>query len=159
MATNPTGPWYDWVATAVANRNAPGMIEASAFKPPLIGPTSSLAGLASSGWLLVRCRADISVMLQNRHRIRWLSRMRPVTYMVFDLPYLNGKSLMASPFSYRREALQELIERFRLPGVLVPEICAGPLRKGPSPAVSLSSQALKLAQAKGNWRYDLMPLR
>jgi ATP-dependent DNA ligase len=65
--------------------------------------------------------AQQRVFLQNRHRIRWLSRTRPMTYMVFDLPYLNGKSLMASPFSFRREALQQVIERLQLPGVLVPE--------------------------------------
>jgi ATP-dependent DNA ligase len=65
--------------------------------------------------------AQQRVFLQNRHRIGWLSRTKPVTYMVFDLPYLNGKSLMASPFCFRREALQQLIERIRRPGVLVPE--------------------------------------
>lgn len=59
--------------------------------------------------------------LQNRHRIRWLSRARPVTYMVFDLPYLNGKRLVASALSLRREALQQLIQRSPMPVVLVPE--------------------------------------
>ena len=60
-------------------------------------------------------------LLQNRQRIEFLSRMRPVTYMVFDLLYLKGKPLMASPFSLRRAALQDLLERFPLPGILGPE--------------------------------------
>jgi len=65
--------------------------------------------------------AQQRVLLQNRHRIRWLSRTRPVIYMVFDLPYLNGKPLTASPLSFRREALQRLIERSPLPGILMTE--------------------------------------
>jgi ATP-dependent DNA ligase len=63
-------------------------------------------------------------LLQNRQRIRQLSDLTPVTYMVFDLPYLSGKPFLAVPFALRREALQALIARAALPGVLVPEgIC------------------------------------
>jgi ATP-dependent DNA ligase len=60
-------------------------------------------------------------LLQNCQRVQWLSRTRPVTYMVFDLLYLKAKPLLATPLSLRREALQTLIEQVRLPGVLVPE--------------------------------------
>ncbi len=60
-------------------------------------------------------------LLENRQRIEFVSRISPATYMVFDLLYLKGKWLMASPFSLRREALQAFIARFPLPGVLVPE--------------------------------------
>ena len=60
-------------------------------------------------------------LLQNHPRIQWLSQIRPVTYMVFDLLYLKGKPFMAAPLSIRREALQTLIERFPLRDVLVPE--------------------------------------
>jgi len=61
------------------------------------------------------------VLLQNRQRIQHLSHRTPVTYMVFDLLYLKGKPLMASPLSLRREALQNLMEWSHLPGILVSE--------------------------------------
>jgi hypothetical protein len=65
--------------------------------------------------------AQQRVLLQNRHRIRWLSRTNPVTYMAFDLPYLNGKPVFGEPLSFRRNALQQITEQFPLPGILVPE--------------------------------------
>jgi len=60
-------------------------------------------------------------LLQKRTRIEHLSQSTPVTYMVFDLLYFQGQSLMASPLSTRREALQSLIGEHPLPGVLLPE--------------------------------------
>ena len=60
-------------------------------------------------------------LLQNRQRIGHLSQTIPVTYMIFDLLYLNGKELIRSPLSIRRNALQNLVERFPLPGLLVPQ--------------------------------------
>jgi ATP-dependent DNA ligase len=65
--------------------------------------------------------AQQRVLTQSRHRIGWLSRTHRVIYMVFDLPYLDGKPLFAEPLSLRRAELHQLIERFSLPGVLVPE--------------------------------------
>jgi ATP-dependent DNA ligase len=62
--------------------------------------------------------------LQNHARIHCLSQRTPVTYMVFDLLYLNGEPLLAAPFNHRREALQKLIRRTPLPGVLVSEAVA-----------------------------------
>jgi ATP-dependent DNA ligase len=60
-------------------------------------------------------------LLQKRTRIEHLSQSTPVTYMVFDLLYFQGQSLMASPLSTRREALQSLIGEHPLPSVLVSE--------------------------------------
>ena len=60
-------------------------------------------------------------LLQNRQRIQFVSQTAPVIYMVFDLLYLKGKSLMASPLALRREILQTLTGQFALPGVLLPE--------------------------------------
>ena len=62
--------------------------------------------------------------LQNRARIEGLSQRTPVTYMVFDLLYLNGDPLMVAPLHRRREALQRLIQRTTLPGILVSEAVA-----------------------------------
>jgi ATP-dependent DNA ligase len=61
-------------------------------------------------------------LLQDRRRIQWLSRSMPVTYMVFDLVYLKSKPLMAETLSVRRQALENLIQQTRLPGVLVPVV-------------------------------------
>jgi ATP-dependent DNA ligase len=62
--------------------------------------------------------------LQNRARIQGLSQRTPVTYIVFDVLYLKGEPLLAAPLHLRREALKRLIQRTRLPGVLVSEAVA-----------------------------------
>src|SRR6267378_2523129 len=73
----------------------------------------------------VLCEVQRRVLLQNRPRIQLLSRIKPVNYVVFDLLFLKGKSLMAAPLMKRRKALQELITRCQLPGVLVSEWVRG----------------------------------
>ncbi len=60
-------------------------------------------------------------LLQNRQRIEHLSQSAPVTYMVFDLLYLKGKPLIELPLSLRRKALQNLMERFHQPGIVLSE--------------------------------------
>ena len=67
------------------------------------------------------CEIEKRALLQDRHRIHFLSQTTPVTYMVFDLLYLAGKPLMTAPLTVRRKALKELLSPFSLPGVLVPE--------------------------------------
>ncbi len=62
--------------------------------------------------------------LQNRARIQCLSQRTPVTYLVFDLLYLKGEPLLAAPLHHRRAALQRLIQRTTLPGVLISEAVA-----------------------------------
>ena len=58
-------------------------------------------------------------LLQNRPRIQHLSQITPATYMVFDLPFLGNRPLMAAPLSTRREALIKLYEQFPLPRFLL----------------------------------------
>ena len=41
--------------------------------------------------------------------------------MVFDVPYLKGRPLLATPFIERREALVKLYEQFQLPNFLLSE--------------------------------------
>jgi len=60
-------------------------------------------------------------LLQNSSRIQRLSRITPVTYMVFDLLFLRNTPLMAAPLSVRREALVKLYEQFPVPRVLLSE--------------------------------------
>jgi DNA ligase-1 len=60
-------------------------------------------------------------LLQNSLRIGHLSRVTPVTYMVFDLLFLRSTSLMAAGLSFRREALIDLFEQFPMPGFQLSE--------------------------------------
>jgi len=60
-------------------------------------------------------------LLQNSSRIQHLSRVAPVTYMVFDLLFLKDTSLMAACLSFRREALIDLFEQFPSPGFQLSE--------------------------------------
>lgn len=62
------------------------------------------------------------VFLENGRRIEVLSRALPVTYMVFDVPYLEGKPILGEPLHRRRNALESVIRRLALPAVLVPEV-------------------------------------
>jgi len=57
--------------------------------------------------------------LQDHQRIQWLSRTSPATYLLFDLLYFEGQPLLGSPLSFRREKLQQLFGRLRVPGVVV----------------------------------------
>jgi ATP-dependent DNA ligase len=60
-------------------------------------------------------------LLQNSLRIQHLSRVTPVTYMVFDLVFLRNRSLMAAGLSFRRETLIDLFEQFPLAGFQLSE--------------------------------------
>ena len=60
-------------------------------------------------------------LLQNTSRIQHLSRMTPVTYMVFDLLFLRNTTLMAAPLSVRREALIKLYQQLLVPRLLLSE--------------------------------------
>ena len=85
-----------------------------------------LAGLPSGTLLdgelviLQEGRADLPAMLRRHgltgpEKIRRGARLCPVTYVVFDLPYLRGASLCSRPLRERRRMLAELLERHRHP--------------------------------------------
>ncbi len=57
--------------------------------------------------------------LSDEGRIRQRAELTPVTYVAFDLPWLDGSSLLAEPYERRRELLLELgLDRH--PNVTVP---------------------------------------
>lgn len=58
-------------------------------------------------------------LLQNRTRIQCLTELMPLTYVVFDLLYLEGKRFLQAPLCHRRQLLERLIQRAALPGVLM----------------------------------------
>jgi len=67
------------------------------------------------------CEMQRRTHLQSRPLINLVSDSAPVTYMVFDLLYLHGKSVMTVPLAARRESLGGLLCPLFLAGVLVPE--------------------------------------
>ena len=61
------------------------------------------------------------VHLQEQHRIRFLSQKSPAVYIVFDLLYVRGRSIMSDSLANRRAMLCEMIDPLLLPGVHVTE--------------------------------------
>lgn len=55
-------------------------------------------------------RALERVQARNKLRVQALARTQPVQYVLFDLLYLAGESLLARPLSERRERLRALLE-------------------------------------------------
>jgi ATP-dependent DNA ligase len=76
-------------------------------------------------------RSELGAIL-SRHqlsspaRIYRASRSQPVCYVVFDLLYLRGRSLLGRPLQERRAALQELVQRLQEPVLLFSEGVVGP---------------------------------
>ena len=59
--------------------------------------------------------SNLGAILKRHHlthpaRIAQASQSQPVCYVVFDLLYLRGRSLLGEPLQRRREALQELLQ-------------------------------------------------
>jgi ATP-dependent DNA ligase len=67
------------------------------------------------------CLAKVQrrVQLQNRTRIQMLSQSSPVVFVVFDLPYVGGASIMAEPLVERRARLEEIIRELHNAPVVV----------------------------------------
>jgi bifunctional non-homologous end joining protein LigD len=65
------------------------------------------------------------VHLQDRHRVEFLSRRSPVTYIVFDLLYLRRRSVMPDTLTNRRSVLSEIMCALRLPGVKIIDSVTG----------------------------------
>jgi ATP-dependent DNA ligase len=63
--------------------------------------------------------------LQQPHRIGFLSRTMPVTYVIFDLLYWRGQPILDEPLVIRRERLQQLMAQLNPAGILVPEAVVG----------------------------------
>jgi ATP-dependent DNA ligase len=61
------------------------------------------------------------VLLQGGTRIQLLRRSSPVVYIVFDLLYVHGQSLMAQPLIERRCRLEEIVNDFKAAPVALSE--------------------------------------
>jgi bifunctional non-homologous end joining protein LigD len=84
------------------------------------------AGTILDGELVRPGRAgpsDLGAILARHHlanpaRIAQASREQPAGYVVFDLLYLRGRSLLGQPLHARRAALQDLLQRVAAPGLV-----------------------------------------
>jgi len=63
--------------------------------------------------------------LQDRNRIELLSQRSGVVFMVFDLLYLRGQSVMADPLTKRRRLLREVLGELDCPVVRMTEGVVG----------------------------------
>jgi ATP-dependent DNA ligase len=64
--------------------------------------------------------------LTNPLKIKYASRQKPVTFVLFDLLCLQGRCLLAEPFQTRRSLLGGLLDRLREPRLLLSEGVVGP---------------------------------
>ena len=76
-------------------------------------------------------RSELGAILRRHQlsspaRIHRASHSHPVCYVVFDLLYLRGRSLLGQPLRERRAALQELVQRLQDPVLLFSEGVVGP---------------------------------
>ena len=76
-------------------------------------------------------RADLDAMLRrhqlhSRWKMTWASRQSPVWYVVFDLLFHDGRSLLAEPLCARREILADLLRLLEAPRVLLSHGVVGP---------------------------------
>jgi hypothetical protein len=74
-------------------------------------------GLPNLAWLLRRHH------LANPWQVRWAWRWCPVRYVLFDVLYWAGHSLLAEPFRQRHERLAEVENRLQAPEVLTAFVC------------------------------------
>jgi bifunctional non-homologous end joining protein LigD len=81
-------------------------------------------------------RLQSRMHLTSEHAVRRLSQSDPVHYMVFDLLWLDGHSLMDLPYSERRERLTELA-------------LAGPTWQTPAGHVGDGAALLEASRAQG----------
>ena len=47
--------------------------------------------------------------IENEQRIKFLSKLNPATYVIFDILYLNGKNLVNLPLYERKEILEKVV--------------------------------------------------
>jgi bifunctional non-homologous end joining protein LigD len=70
-------------------------------------------GLADLKWLLRRHH------LADPCQVRWAWRWCPVRYVLFDVLYWAGRSLLSQPFAQRRALLAEVATRLQVPEVML----------------------------------------
>ncbi len=100
------------------------------------------------------CLAKIQgrALLQDRHRIELMSRCSPVVYIVFDLIYLDGKSLMAKPLLERRRHLEKLLSGFQPDRIALSEAVLGQGRDLFQAVQTLGLEGIMAKSLDGHYR-------
>jgi bifunctional non-homologous end joining protein LigD/DNA ligase-1 len=80
------------------------LIDITAQFPELAGVAQPPDGIVLDGELVAMeenrpslAKIQGRALLQDRHRIEFMSQSSPVVYVVFDLVYMRGESIMAKP--------------------------------------------------------------
>ena len=82
-------------------------------------------------------RLQSRINLQNPHDIKRAVKATPVTYVAFDLLYLDGRSLLDEPLEKRKELLEELIVPTEL-------IQVSPVSEGEGTALAAAARSAQL---------------
>ena len=64
--------------------------------------------------------------LTSSEKIRHASRNHPVSYVLFDVLHMEGRSLLGQPLHDRRQVLQQLLDGLQEPRLLLSEGMVGP---------------------------------
>ena len=116
------------------------------------------AGTVVDGELVLfrQGRADLAA-LQGRHqlvhprKIRYASRYKPVSYLLFDLLYWQGESLCGQPLSERRKRLEELLARYGEPELVFSQGIVGPGRAFFEQAISQGHEGVMAKQLTSSY--------
>jgi ATP-dependent DNA ligase len=104
------------------------LIDITGQFPELDGMAGLADGTILDGELSMRgavpCLGDVQSRVQVRdgNRIQLLSRSSAVVFVVFDLLYLHGESIMAKPLIERRCRLEETVNDFKAAPVALSEV-------------------------------------
>lgn len=100
--------------------------------PEFVFPQRVAPGTVLDGELVVlrEGKPDFTAVLSREHarsevRIRGLARSSPATFVVFDLLYLEGRSVMGLPLEERRRLLAETLEGVEDPRLVLSEGVVG----------------------------------
>ncbi len=112
-----------------------GLVDYTGRYPELAGLGGLPSGIVLDGELIVlrNRRANFQAILQRHQltssrKIRFAGRQRPVTYVLFDLLYEQGRSRMAWPLVDRRRRLAEMLNQCRVARLIYSEGVIGPGR-------------------------------
>ena len=128
---------------------------------PELGCLADLPVGTVAGWRVGRDGRQQTVLEQNstagrnaqdKHRIDLLSQSSPVVYVVFDLLYLHGQSIMAEPLVDRRRALARLVTDLKTDRVILSQGVIGPGRELFRAVAELGLEGVMAKSLAGQYR-------
>jgi ATP-dependent DNA ligase len=108
------------------------LIDITAQFPELAGVAQLPDGTVLDGELVAMeenrpslAKVQSRALLQDRHRIEFMSQSSPVVYVMFDLVYVRGESIMAKPLLERRQELEQLLSGLQPKRILLSQAVLG----------------------------------